>query len=94
MSPSLPGLSPPALQLSCMDALDEMRLRMKIAHLEAQLALCEIWSAALKREINSPLTSLERRYEACESLDAARTEGADLITELDEIRRTYPNVRH
>ena len=77
-----------------MDTLDEMRLRMKIAHLEAQLALREIWSAALKREINFPLTALERRYEARESLDAARTEGANLITELDEIRRTYPSVRH
>jgi hypothetical protein len=75
-----------------MDALDEIRLRMKFAMLEAQLSLREIESDALRREINSPLTSLERRNEAWECFDAAQSERANLITELDELRRTYPNV--
>jgi hypothetical protein len=78
----------------CMDATDEIRLRMKISKLEAQLSLREIEIAALNREIDSPLTSLERRYEARKSLDAARGDGAKLITELDEIRRSYPNIHN
>jgi hypothetical protein len=77
-----------------MDELGEIRLRMRISKLEARLALREIEGAALKREINSPLTSLARRNKASESLDAARSEGANLITELDEIRRSHPNIHH
>jgi hypothetical protein len=58
-----------------MEDLDEIRLRMKISKLEARLALREIEIAALNREINSPLTSLERRYKARESLDRRGPKG-------------------
>jgi hypothetical protein len=75
-----------------MDAMDEISLRMKFSRLEAQLALREIEIAALNRELSSPPTSIERRRKAWESLDVARAEGAHLITELDEIRRSYPNI--
>ena len=77
-----------------MDELDEIRLRMRITKLEARLALCEIESAALTREINSPLTSFERRKEARKSLDAARSEQANLFAELNEMRSSYPGIHH
>jgi hypothetical protein len=75
-----------------MDGLDEIRLRMNITRLEGRLALREIESAALTREVNSPVTSSERRIEIRDCLDASRSEQANLFTELDEIRRTYPSI--
>ena len=77
-----------------MDALDEIGLRMRISKLEAKLALVEIKSAGLMREIKSRLTPWGRRNEARESLDAARSEQANLFTELDQIRRSHPGISH
>ena len=77
-----------------MDTLDEIRLRMKFTNLEARLALREIDSTDLLREIKSPLTNVKRMNEARERLDAARSERGKLITELDTLRRTHPNIHH
>lgn len=82
------------LQLFRMDVLDEINLRMKVTNLEARLALLEIKSDALTREIKSRLTSVERRNEVRESLDAAWGERVNLITELERIRRSHPDIRH
>ncbi len=77
----------------CMDALEEIRLRMRITNLEARMELQEIEIAALNREIGSPLTTLDRKNEARERLDAAWNERADVYTELTEVRRSHPHFR-
>lgn len=61
-----------------MDDLDNVRLRMRIANLEARRELCEIEQSALSREINAPLTSEAAR-------EAAMERCADLMAEWDEI---------
>lgn len=77
-----------------MDTLDEISLRMKITNLEARLALIEIKSASMLREIKSPLISLKRTNQIRQSLDTARGEEANLLAELDRIRQSHPNIRH
>lgn len=61
--------------------------------LEAKLAFCEIESETLIGEISSSQTSGKRQSEAQELLDAVRSECADLLTELDTLRRAYPTIR-
>ena len=77
-----------------MDDLDEIRFRLKISNLEARLALVEVEICALEREINSRRTSYERTVEARGSLDAARSEQANLLAELGQMRRAQPGIRH
>jgi hypothetical protein len=77
-----------------MDELNEINFRMSISNLEARLALVEVEIAALLREINSRMTLYPRTVEARESLDALRSKQASLVTELDQMRRAYPDIHH
>lgn len=78
-----------------MDDMDELRIRMHVSKLEARLALREIEAAALTKEIASPLTSEMRREQANESRDTALAQGRSIRTELESLRRSYPDVaRH
>ena len=77
------------------DDIEDIRRRMRISNLEARLALQEIEAEALKREINSPLTSAQKREDATRRRDFALTEASAITVELDEMRRLYPNLsRH
>ena len=77
-----------------MDELDEIGFRMRIANLEARLALVEIEISDCAREVNSVLTSYERTIEIRKSLDAKRSEQANLLAELDRMRRAHPSIWH
>ena len=78
-----------------MDQMNEVRLRMRVSKLEARLALVEIETAALSREIASPLTSERRRAEAKECRDTALARGSTIRTELENLCKSYPGLaRH
>ena len=77
-----------------LDELDEISLRMRISNLEARLALVDIAISDLVREINSASTSYERTIEVRSSLDAKRSEQANLLTQLDQMRRSHPSIQH
>jgi hypothetical protein len=81
------------VRLSLMDELGEVGLRLRISNLEARLDLVEIGIASLMREIRST-SSYERRVKARNVLDVRRGEQANLLTELDRLRRAYPNIHH
>jgi hypothetical protein len=68
------------------DDLDDIRYRLRISKLEARLVLREIECAALIREINSPLTSSERRTEATEQWETWRDESLEISEELKTLR--------
>ena len=77
------------------DELDEIRWRMRIANLEARVELCEIESAALAREIASPLTAETCRSQAMMRRSVLLTEASEFKTELEQIRRSFPTwARH
>ena len=78
-----------------MDATDEIRLRLRISKLEAQLDLAEIEAADCTREIASPLTPAQRRDGAIARRENAEAKACELRVELDALRRSYPNfARH
>ena len=78
-----------------MDVLDEIRIRMRINNLEAQLAMLEIEIAALGREIASPLTSSTRQSEATKRQDAECVIASGIFAQLEKLRRSYPSLaRH
>ena len=78
-----------------MEDMDELRIRMLVSKLEALLALREIEAAALTKEIASPLTPEMRREQANESRETALAQGRSIRTELESLRRSYPDVtRH
>jgi hypothetical protein len=77
------------------DALDEIRCRLSISRLEAKVSLRQIEAASLGREICSPLTSANRRDEAVERRDVLLAEASALQSELDTLRRLFPDLaRH
>lgn len=77
-----------------MDELDEISLRMSVSNLEAKLALVDLDMAALEREINSRLTTQKRIIEARISLNALRDKRANLRSELIQLSRAHPDIRH
>ena len=77
-----------------MDGMDEIRLRMHISKLEAQLALREIECLGLNREIEYRLTPFKDREKAQERLDKAKDKYDQLKHELEQLRLVYPDIRH
>ena len=78
-----------------MDEMDEIRLRLRISKLEAQLALTEIEAVALTHEIASPRTLARRYDEATAHRDHAFAAASALRAELDSLRRSFPSLaRH
>lgn len=69
-----------------MNDLDDIRYRMRISNLEARLALREIECAGLIREINSPLTSSNRRIEAMEKWETLQDQVSEIKEEVKELR--------
>jgi hypothetical protein len=76
-----------------MDGMDEIRLRMRISNLEAQLALREIERDALTREIKSPWMSFENKDHARERLSRAQDEWHRAKDELEKLSLAYPEIR-
>lgn len=66
---------------------------MRISKLEAQLALLEIESGALTREIKSPLTPFESKDQARERLRRAQDEWHQVKDELERVRFAYPDIQ-
>ena len=77
-----------------MDQLDEIRLRMRISKLEAQIELHEIDCAAWTREIDALSTTSERKNLLKIWRHKARGESASLTVELLTLLREYPKIRH
>lgn len=77
-----------------MDELDEISRRMLVSNLEAKLSLLDMDIAALVCEINSRLTTRERLIEARDSLDALRSQQANMLIELDQMSPAYQDIRH
>jgi hypothetical protein len=78
------------LVLKCssrMDQIDDIRFRMRVANLEARRELHEIERAALTREIDSPLTSAPARKTAMERRDVLLSEWAEIVQELQNLRK-------
>lgn len=75
-----------------MDTTDEIRLRLRISKLEAQVEMCDIESADLKRILNSPRTSAIQHTEALQRSETLERESAKLSRELKELRRTHPDL--
>ena len=69
--------------------LDDIRLRMRISKLEAQLALGEIECADLTRKIRSPLTSSAIRDEAIQRHEDRLDECKAISEELKTVRKDF-----
>lgn len=76
------------LKYSCMDDLDDIRYRMHVTKLESRLALLEIETAALAREISSPLTSSTRRAVAADTRETLQAEWSEIMEELQKLRKS------
>ena len=70
-------------------ALDDIRHRMRIANLEARLALGEIECADLKRKIKSPLTPSLIREEAILRHEDRLDECTAIAGELKTLRKDF-----
>jgi hypothetical protein len=68
-----------------MAQMDEIIRRLRMAHLEAQLVVCEIERVGLNFEIDSPQKIRERKTEAVVRRDAVLIEWGKIITEWGEL---------
>ena len=67
-----------------MNDLEELERRLRLSMLKAQLALREMERTALTNEIESPLTTPERKAQAIARRDASLIEWAEIMNELGD----------
>jgi hypothetical protein len=75
-----------------MEFQEEIRLRLRISKLEAQVELCDIERVDLKRILNSPRTSPAELSEALQRAEILERDFAKLSQALKELRSTHPNL--
>jgi hypothetical protein len=68
-----------------MDEIDDIRHRLRVSNLQARQELLEIERTSLLREINSSLTSQDRRTEAITKRDELTTQWAEVVEELQAL---------
>jgi hypothetical protein len=73
-------------EVSSMDQIGEILLKLAITEREAQLALREIERNALNREIEDPRTDPGRRSEALLRRNRSLVEWGAIMTELQDLR--------
>jgi hypothetical protein len=64
--------------------LEELERRLRLSMLKAQLALREMERTALTIEIDSPLTTPERKAQAIARRDASLIEWAEIMNEVGD----------
>ena len=71
-----------------MTEIDRICRLLRLDNLEAQVVLREIERVGLNAQIDSPETTRERRAKAIARRDASLIEWGEIMTELEELRRT------
>lgn len=71
-----------------MTEIDRICRLLRLDNLEAQLVLREIERVGLNAQIDSPETTPERRAKAIARRDNSLIEWGEIMTELEELRRT------
>ena len=69
------------------ESLDDIYRRMRITKLEARLESIEIERGVLQHEIDSPLTSPDRKAEAIARQDDLLSKGAEIVEELKILKK-------
>ena len=71
-----------------MTEIDRICRLHRLDNLEAQLVVREIERVGLNAQIDSPETTQKRRAEAIARRDASLIEWGEIMTELEDLRRT------
>jgi hypothetical protein len=78
-----------ATMIVSMDAVEDIRRRLRISNLEARLELREIECADLIRKIESPRTSLDERMDARKRRETVLSECSALRADLEDVKRAW-----
>jgi hypothetical protein len=73
-----------------MEPMDDINRRLRVSRLEAKRELIEIERDALLNEINSSLTSQDRREEAFARREELMSQWNGIMEELEILRRPEP----